>query len=281
MVADRTHSRQWADGLSGCVVGGVRVPSDPSCIPGDSIPQGNPNNPQANGELLNANTNPAWGSPTRTLFMDEAWAFGWGNRPSSWEFTGSAQHELMSGISVDVGYFHRRNINLAVQNDQALGPEDFDTFQVQVPNDPRLPNAGQMITLVDQKRVATPNQIITTANNFGGQTDTWNGVDVTIDARAGNLLVQGGLSTGAYSVDKCDKSRAASRDDVGDQFPERYPRSERTAREIQWREPGPFVLQYRRGLGDAGQAARLVSLPYDFQVAATLQNNAGRGARRS
>ena len=82
----------------------------------------------------------------------------------------------MPGMSVDIGYFHRRNINLAVQDDQALGPEDFDSFQVPIPDDPRLPNAGQMITLVDQKRVVTPNEIITTANNFGGQTDNGTGL---------------------------------------------------------------------------------------------------------
>jgi hypothetical protein len=268
VIANRTQSRSWNDGLTGCVAGGV-------CIPGDNIPQGDPNNPLPNGELLTPNVNPAWGTPRRTLFFDEDWAFGWGNRPSSWELTGSAQHELMPGMSVDVGYFHRRNINLPAQDDLALGPGDFDTFQVQVPNDPRLPNAGQMITLVDQKRVVTPNEIITTTNNYGGQKQHWNGVDVTIDARRANLLIQGGVSTGAYSWDNCAKFEQLPEMTRGtglNLILEPNGRRGRFSGETQ-------TLSFCATDEDWVTQLKLLgsySLPYDFQVAATLQNQPGR-----
>ena len=83
MVANRTSSRSWNDGLTGCIPAGVAFLATASR-------RAMPNNPQPNGELLNANVNPAWGTPRRTLFFDQDWAFGWGNRPSSWEFAGAS-----------------------------------------------------------------------------------------------------------------------------------------------------------------------------------------------
>ena len=91
-ITNRSQSRTWNDGLTGCV--------DANCVPGDGFPQGDPLNPDPNGELLSPLTNPAFGQPVITTFYDPDWAFGWGNRQSNWEITGSVQHELASGVSV-------------------------------------------------------------------------------------------------------------------------------------------------------------------------------------
>ena len=111
--SNRAMNRSWSDGRS-CL--------DPSvCIPGDGLVQGDPRNPEPNGELTSANTNLAFGLPRITTFHDPDWAFGWGNRESNWEFSGSIQQELTPGVSLDVAYFRRAWINRSVVDNRALG----------------------------------------------------------------------------------------------------------------------------------------------------------------
>ena len=252
---NRVQSRAWNDGLTGCV--------DVNCIPGDGLPQGDPRNPLPNGELLTPTSNPAFGQPIVTTFFDEDWSRGWGNRHSNWEVSASVQQELASGVSLDVGYFRRIFGNFNANDNRAVGPEDFDAFQVQIPDDPRLPNAGQMITLFDLKpdSIRTPDTIRTHADTFGGESRTWQGVDVTADARLEGILFQGGVSTGAFSTDNCDQLRA---------LPENVPNTSggRVRAPIDycktrqaWLTQVKFLTSY--------------TLPYDVQIAAVLQNQEG------
>ena len=192
------QTRTWLDGA---------VCFDPAvCIPGDGLPQGDPLNPANNGELF-AGGNPAFGTPIITAFSDPEWAYGWGKKHSNWEFSGSLQHELLSGVSMDVGYFRRRYINFETWDNRAVGPEDFDTYTIIVPEDPRLPDGGGYpLTLVDMKPEAfgrVQNNFTTDANRLGGETETWQGVDVNLSARLDALLVQGGFATGKRVNDLC------------------------------------------------------------------------------
>ena len=115
-ASNRTSNRTWLDGA---------ICLDPSvCIPGDGLVQGDPTNFAPNGELISPNTNLAWGLPAITEFHDPNWAFGWGNRESNWEISGSVQQELMPGMSLDVAYFRRQWINRSAVNNRAVGPED-------------------------------------------------------------------------------------------------------------------------------------------------------------
>ena len=210
-VVNRVQGRSWYDGGNPFGIPGV-VPcigTTITCIAGDGIPQGDPTNPAPNGELVNANTNLAFGQPRIVRFYDPDWAFGWGNRAANWETAVSIQHELTSGVSLNVGYFHRAWVNFEVVDDRAVGPDGYDTFQLQVPDDPRLPNAGEMLTFVDLKPEAIHelDEITTSADNFGGESESSDGVDVTIDARIDNLLIQGGFSTGRKQVDICEQRR--------------------------------------------------------------------------
>ena len=110
-------------------------------------------------------------------------------------------------MSVDFGYFHRRYINLDAIDDRVLGPADFDRFTVLTPGDPRIPvPGGTPLTLYDLKptSIRTPDVVTTTANNYGGVSRSWNGIDFTADARVQGLLLQGGLSTGSLSSDRCN-----------------------------------------------------------------------------
>ena len=253
-VVNRSQRRSWNDGMTGCMTTG--------CIVGDGIPQGDPLNPLPNGELLTPNTNPAFGTPQIVRFYDADWAFGMGSRASNWEYTGGIQHELMSGVSLDVGYFHREWINFDVVDDRALASDAFDKFQVQVPTDSRLPNSGQMITLLDQNpaSIASKNELTTSANNFGGRSESWDGVDVTIDARLSEVLLQGGLATGRRATDQCAVKDAVPEAPLAVRQGEMIP-LEACKNNEAWLTQVKLLGSY--------------TFPYDIQFAATLQNAPG------
>ena len=175
---------------------------------GDRFPQGDPLNPAPNGELFSPNPNPAFGTPIVTTFFDPDWAFGWGQRFSNWEFSGSVQQEVMDNISVNVGYFRRAFVNFSAQDNLAVEGDEFTSFTLLVEEDPRLPGGGGFpVTIVDINPDAfgrIPDRVTTNANNFGGESQTWNGVDVALNARLSGALFQGGFSTGRTSRDFCD-----------------------------------------------------------------------------
>ena len=259
--SNRAMNRSWGDGR-GCL--------DPSvCIPGDGLVQGDPRNPEPNGELTSANTNLAFGLPRITTFHDPDWAFGWGNRESNWEFSGSIQQELMPGVSLDVAYFRRAWINRSVVDNRALGGDDFEIGTITVPSDSRLPDGGGgTLSFYDLKpgSVRVPDDLTVLADNFGGESETWNGFDVTVDARIEDVLLQGGLSTGRVSRNYCDLQAA---------LPEALP----SRGSVAGNSPGDTVLVEHcdRAENWLTQVKLIGSytFPYDIQVAATLQNQPG------
>ena len=259
--SNRAMNRSWGDGR-GCL--------DPSvCIPGDGLVQGDPRNPEPNGELTSANTNLAFGLPRITTFHDPDWAFGWGNRESNWEFSGSIQQELMPGVSLDVAYFRRAWINRSVVDNRALGGDDFEIGTITVPSDSRLPDGGGgTLSFYDLKpgSVRVPDDLTVLADNFGGESETWNGFDVTVDARIEDVLLQGGISTGRVSRNYCDLQAALpealpSRGSVAGNNPGDTTLVEHCDRAENWLTQVKLIGSY--------------TFPYDIQVAATLQNQPG------
>ena len=76
-----------------------------------------------------------------------------------------------------------------------------------VPNDARLPNGGGTLTAFDVKPTAptTQNLLVTLADNYGQQTEHFDAVNVSVQARLQNgLLVQGGFGPGRQVTDDCD-----------------------------------------------------------------------------
>ena len=66
------------------------------------------------------------------------------NRDYLWDINIDLQHEIVHGLSVDVGYNHNWDGNFTVtENTAARLRPSYDEFCITVPNDPRLPNAGQ------------------------------------------------------------------------------------------------------------------------------------------
>jgi hypothetical protein len=132
---------------------------------------------------------------------------GWNVRPNNWEFSGSVQHEIVTGFGVDVGYFRRWYNNFTVTQNRALLPTDFTPYSIPVPVDPRLPNSGQTLGGffdVHPDKFGQVDNYVTAANVFGGQTEVFNGFDFSANARAHGILVRGGLSTGKVTQDDCN-----------------------------------------------------------------------------
>src|SRR3989441_6741705 len=85
---------------------------------GNFFPDGDPLNPDANGEL-GPSTNRDFANPHINTFYDPDWAFGFHKRPADWEFSTSVQHELVQGLSVNVGDLRRIYTNLELLYKQA------------------------------------------------------------------------------------------------------------------------------------------------------------------
>ena len=177
-------------------------------------------NPAANGECQGiANTN--FGRPVSAAFAEDDLIRGWGLRHYNWEFSAGVQHEVLPRVSVDVGYFRRWYGNFQVVDNLAVGPEDFTSFSITAPADPRLPNGGgyTISDLFDIKPEAfgRPGQYrIQLSDDFGRRIEHWNGVDAGVNVRlGGGAVLQGGLSTGRTSTDDCEVVKQIGRTGFG------------------------------------------------------------------
>lgn len=211
---NRTHTWLWADGASSHLFLPPGTPPLPpcfdrttACVPGDGLPQGDPTLPHPNGELIQATDSVVLGAHEVTQRFDPDWAFGWGLKKANWEFSGSVQHELFDNVSVDVGYFRRSYINFDAWDNLAVGPDDFEEYTVKVPSDPRLPDGGgydlTVIDLVPGAAMRAQDNVKTSTNELGGESEMWHGIDVSVSARLEDVVVQGGLATGRRISDYC------------------------------------------------------------------------------
>ena len=163
------------------------------------------------GDLCGRMNSPTFGTATRTTAsIDPAILNGWNIRPADWQIGVSIQQELMPRMSVEVGYFRRWLTDFTVTDNQALGPEHFTEFTLNAPSDSRLPNGGGypvtgLLNLTSAGFAATPVNNITLADDFGGQSQVYNGVLVNLSARASRgITFQVGINTGKTVTDYCD-----------------------------------------------------------------------------
>jgi hypothetical protein len=142
----------------------------------------------------------------RATTYDPAVLTGWNARPNNWEFSTSVQHEVVTGVGVDVGYFRRWYRNFTVSQNRAVTPADYTTYSIPVPVDPRLPNSGQTLgglRDINPDKFGQVDTYVTKADNFGGQSEVFNGFDFSANVRMSSVILRGGISTGRITQDTC------------------------------------------------------------------------------
>jgi hypothetical protein len=164
-------------------------------------------NPAANGEC-GAWSALNWGSFAQTTTVNPAVLSGWGVRNRDWQYGVSVQQEIAPQVALEVSYNRRVWSNFFVTHNRALTAADFDTVNLTAPVNPLLPNGGgyPVSFLVRNSRSAlgATDSYYTSADDFGGETHYWQGVDVSFSARTRwGLVVQGGTSTGHGVNDTC------------------------------------------------------------------------------
>lgn len=163
----------------------------------------------ANGEC-GAMSDPNFGGARAGTTYDPGVLRGWNQRPSNWQFEVGVQRELLPRVSMNASYWRSWMGNFFVTDNNVLGPGDYDRFSITAPLDPRLPGGGgykiaDLYDLTPAKFGLPADILFTSSDRFGKQTEVWNGVDLTVNARAGaGMFVSGGTSTQRQSTNNCD-----------------------------------------------------------------------------
>src|SRR5688572_8186644 len=162
-------------------------------------------NPAANGEC-GGMSNPNFGKSINQLTVDPDTTEGWNKREYSWDITAGITQEIAPRVSVELDYIRRTWGNLKTTVNRALTPAAFDTFVYNVPRDTRLPDGGgYALTFRDVKPAAFGryDNFQTFTSNLGGSSNSFNGFDLSVNARLQDVTIQGGSSTGNVVEDEC------------------------------------------------------------------------------
>ena len=161
------------------------------------------------GDFCGAFSNSNFGTSVFSNTLDPEILKGWGVRPSDWGIGLSVQREVMSRVSLEVGYFRRWFRGFLVTDNLAVGPEDFSEFSITAPSDPRLPSGGGYVISglydVDPALFGRTNNFLTFSDRYGDQYTVFNGIDINVSARLRrDITVQGGFSGGRTTSDNCE-----------------------------------------------------------------------------
>ena len=110
-------------------------------------------------------------------------------------------------MSVDVQYARRWYGNIRVMDDLSVTPANYTPVPITAPSDSRLPNGGgyTLTGMAISPTAAAQNYFVTLSNNYGKQTEHFDGVNITVNARLQNgLLLQGGVGTGRQVTNDCE-----------------------------------------------------------------------------
>ena len=258
-------------------------------LDGDYFPDCALRSPAANGECGGVDES-TFGTLAFGRNFDPDYTNGWYKRQYNWEGNVSLERELAAGVSLSVGYFYRSFGNLEVQENQAVGPEDFTPFSVTVPTDPRLPGGGGNVIsgFYDINPDAFGRSLLI-SHTDGGLRERFNGVDVAVSARFGDGgLLNAGVATGktAFDFSNPESTRVLNCGNIGsgsvrqDAFCERDDREDQLKVSVSYPLPGGIqvaaVYQNIPGttIGDRTGAATMV-VP-NSAIAPQLGRNLGR-----
>jgi hypothetical protein len=183
----------------------------------DFVPQCDLNIAAANGECGGLDNSLFFGfrdsgsvRSTATV-VSPALLSGWGVRPFDWQFAASVQQELLPRVSAEFGYSRRSWGNLTFTDNRAIGPADFDQYRFTVPTHSDLPTSGQQLNYLMLKPAAfgRVDNYLALASDYADPSVYWQGLEMTVNARASNgLTLQGGFTTGGGVRDLCDLAAA-------------------------------------------------------------------------
>jgi hypothetical protein len=161
----------------------------------------------AGGDVCGVLSNTRFGQNVLTNNFDPGILDGWGVRPSDWNFEVAVQHQILPRASVDVAYIRRWYRGFFVADNLALEPSDLTPFTIVAPLDPRLPGGGGYVVTdlydVVPGKSGLVNNFIAGSADYGGWEQRFDGLDVTMNIRAGGFTLAGGISTGQTVADNC------------------------------------------------------------------------------
>jgi len=208
-TADSVHPAVTLAGNTARTVNDLFYPvGDPRRL--NNVPDCDLFNPAMNGECGPWLTG-AFGGTTPITKQDPRTLSGWGVRPWNWEFSTGLQHEITNKVSANVTYYRRINGGFLVTDNMANTAADFQSFQVGVPVDNRIPTSGQKLTVYDINPTlasglpfSTTNNVTTFASDYGHQYRHWDGFDMSSIVRMPRITVQGGVTFGKTMSDNCE-----------------------------------------------------------------------------
>ncbi|HVG69384.1 MAG TPA: TonB-dependent receptor [Vicinamibacterales bacterium] len=165
------------------------------------------------GDLCDVNTNANFGTQVFQSTLDPGLLSGWGVRSGDWQFGASVQQEVLPRVAVEFGYQRRWLVNFLSTDNRARGPEDHNSFGINIPLDPRLPGGGggvlQGLYNVTQAASTRLNDNFQTlSSRIADESQVANSFNMNVTARQRfGLTVQGG-----FNVIKTDSDSCALRD---------------------------------------------------------------------
>ncbi len=150
------------------------------------------------GDFCGPWSNQTFGQERPSTVYDPSILSGWSVRPNDWQIGVSVQQQLFPRVSAEVGYYRRWWHNYQDVTDNILvGPEDYGTYSVTAPSDPRLPGGGGYVVSglmnVNENRFGQSQGVVRSIEQFGEYNRHWDGFDVSVQARlAFGLTLQGG-----------------------------------------------------------------------------------------
>jgi carboxypeptidase family protein len=160
------------------------------------------------GDLCGVMSNTNFGRNVLTNNFDPAILDGWGVRPSDWSLDVAIQRQILARASATLAYSRRWFHGFTVADNLALQPPDLTPFSVIAPMDPRLPGGGGYTVSglydVVPGKAGQVNNLIADSSQYGRWYQYFNGVDATLNLRAGSFTFTGGTSTGQTVADNCE-----------------------------------------------------------------------------
>ncbi len=228
-------------------------------------------------ELTNSTATPTFGKnvPSSTL-SDPSVLNGYGARGYNWEYTLSAQHEIAPRVSLNGGWYRRKfgNQTVTVDNRYSFAKNSFDgPFCANAPADVNLPGGGayQVCGLYDLKPSVValalpPSSTIQFSDNFGGETNIYQGYDLTLVGRfKQGAFLSAGVNAQKRIFDQCnlvDAGIVSAITSAATEVAEVFPDGNKACRQD---------LPYRPDFKFNGS----YTLPYDVQVSAVFQYTRG------